>query len=225
MISKKSGTRAAGQVEATVACPLAKPTTTAVLNRLTTVRAAHIKAEDILIGARREVDMVNKTTITATRVTGVDTLHLQEDGCHLRPVLRASAPACRPHLRWPNTTVTVVVMAEAINRATAMVADTAPRLHLLMVADNIRVEAEVDMGEDIKGKGIGSHHHRAAMIAGTEVEEAAAVMAVIGDTIGDMATIKGMVTAVATVVEAGDVAPKPIISAYIVGSATVLMYK
>lgn len=201
MISKKFVTRAAGQVEATVACHSAKTTTTAVLNHSTTVRAARIKAEDILIGARREVDTVNKITTTATRVTGADTLHLQEGGRHLHPVLQASAPACRPHLRWPNTTVTVVVvMVEAINRATATVVDTVPRLHLPTVADSTRVEAEALMGEAIKGKGIGSHHHRAAMIVGTEVEEAA-VMAVIGDTIGDMATTKGVVTAVATVVE------------------------
>lgn len=126
-------------------------------------------------------------------------------------------------------------MAEAISRATATVAGTGLRLlRLPTAADIIKVEAEAGMEEDTKGKeGISSHRHRAAMIVGTEAEAeaeaegatAAAVTVVTGDTTGGMATIKGMATEVATVVEARGAATKRIFNAYTIGSAAVLIYQ
>lgn len=179
----------------------------AVLTTLTTVRAARIKAVGTLIGARREVDMGTRTTTTAIHVTGAAILPLQEDGSRLHLVLRASEPACHPHLRQRITTVMVGVMAVvAISRATPTVADTVPRLHPHMAVDNIKAEVEAVMEEDTKAKGIGSHRHLAAMIIDTEEEVAAVAMEVIGDTIEDMATTKGTETIVTTVVE--DEAPR-----------------
>lgn len=127
--------------------------------------------------------------------------------------------------------VAVAAMAEATSRATATVAGTVLRLlRLPTAADIIKAEAEAGMEEGTKGKGgISSHRHRAAMIVGTEAEAeaeaegatAAAVTVVTGDTIGGMATIKGMATEVATVVEARGAVPKRIFNAYRIGSAAV----
>lgn len=185
-------------------------TTTAVLIQSTTALAAHSKAAANLTGARRGVDTGIMTITKATREMGVATLHLQEGGCRPRPEPRASELACPLHPRQLVTTVMGMAMAatmaaEAIRKATAVVAvvaDTVRRLRLHMAVDNIKVEVEVEVEveegteEGIKVKAIGSHH-QATMIVGTEEEEEV----VIGDMIGDTATIKDMETIGATVVE------------------------
>lgn len=170
-------------------------------------RVVRIKAVEISIGDRREVVTGIKTTTTATLAMGVVILALQEGGSRLHPELRALEPVYHHHLllRQLITTVMVVLVitAEAISRATATVAvaDTVLRLPPHMAVDSIKAEAEAEVatGEDTKAKGIGNHHHLAAMIIDTE--EMVAAMGVTADTIGDMETTKGAETTVATVVE------------------------